>query len=81
MDYLSRNDFRRIAAALSRSDPLVISRTLGAVEVVAQVASAAAGWEADMIVGVSVSTNGRVCERQWFESAEKAEAAVRRWKY
>lgn len=80
MNLLSDNDWNQLSNALRRLESLSLTRTLGSLEITAETARASSPWTVEMIVGVKVSRNGRLEQRQWFESVERARREVRRWR-
>ena len=81
MCLLSDNDWKQLSEALRRLESLSLTRTLGALEITAETSRAPNPWTVEMIVGVTVSRNGRLEQRQWFESVEQAQREVRRWRF
>ena len=80
MNLLSDNDWKQLSEAPRRLESVSLTRTLGSVEVTAETTRAPNPWPVAMLVGVKVERNGRVEQRQWFESVEKAKREVRRWR-
>ena len=81
MNLLSDNDWKQLSEAIRRLESVSLTRTLGSVEVTAETTRAPNPWPVAMLVGVKVERNGRVEQRQWFESVEQAKREVRRWRY
>lgn len=80
MNLISENDWKRLSDALRRLEEISLTRTLGGTEITAETSTANKAWHVAMLVGVTFSRNGRVEQRQWFESAEQAKCEVRRWR-
>ena len=80
MNLLSDNDWNALSNALRRSEALSLTRALGDLELVAEVAKAPEAWSSETLLGITVRRNGRVLARQWFEDAARAKTEVRRWR-
>lgn len=80
MNLLSDNDWKQLSEALRRLEYLSLTRTLGTLEIAAETSRATNPWPVAMLVGVTVSRNGRVEQRQWFESVEQAKKEAGRWR-
>lgn len=80
MNTISDNDWNQISNALRQLESLSLTRALGSLEITAETARASDPWLVAMLVGVKVERNGRVEQRQWFESVEQAKREVRRWR-
>ena len=80
MNLLNDNDWKQLSEALRQLEPTSLTRTLGTLEVTAETSAAPKPWTVAMLVGVTVRRNGRVDQRQWFESVEQAKREVRRWR-
>lgn len=81
LNLLSDNDWNQLSNALRRLESLGLTRTIGSFEITAETSRAPNPWPVEMIVGVTVIRNGRVEQRQWFESVEQAKREVGRWRY
>ena len=81
MNIISDNDWKQLSEALRRLEPTSLTRTLWTLEVTAETSRAPNPWTVAMLVGVKVERNGRVEQRQWFESVEQAKREVRRWRF
>lgn len=81
MNLLSDNDWKQLSEAMRRLEPTSLTRALGNMEVTAETSRAPNPWPVAMLVGVKVERNGRVEQRQWFESVEQAKREVRRWRF
>lgn len=81
MSLISDNDWNQISNAMRQLESLSITRTFGSLEIAAETSKASNPWPVAMLVGVTVRRNGRVEQRQWFESVEQAKREVRRWRY
>lgn len=77
---LSDNDWNTLSNALRRMEELTLTVTLGGTEITASVERATKAHSVAMLIGVVVKRNGRVADRQWFESVEEAKKMVRRWR-
>lgn len=81
MSLISDKDWNQLSNALRRLESLSLTRTIGSLEITAETSRAPNPWPVAMLVGVTVRRNGRVEQRQWFESVEQAKREVRRWRY
>ena len=81
MSLISDKDWNQLSNALRRLESLSLTRTLGSLEITAETSKASNPWPVAMLVGVTVRRNGRVEQRQWFESVEQAQREVRRWRF
>lgn len=81
MNLLSDNDWNQLSNAMRQLESLSLTRALGSLEITAETSRAPNPWPVEMLVGVTTRRNGRVEQRQWFESVEQAKREVRRWRY
>lgn len=81
MNLLSDNDWNQLSNAMRQLESLSLTRALGSLEITAETSRAPNPWPVAMLVGVKVERNGRIEQRQWFESVEQAQREVRRWRY
>ena len=80
MQLISENDWKQLSDALRRLEEISLTRTLGDTEITAETSTANKAWHVAMLVGVTLSRNGRVEQRQWFESVESAKREIGRWR-
>lgn len=80
MNLLSDNDWNALSNALGRMEELTLNVTLGGTEITASVERATKAHSVAMLIGVELKRNGRIADRQWFESVEEAQKMVRRWR-
>lgn len=76
MTLLTDNDWRQLEQCMRRGEPVQLVRTLGQIEVVAEVDHAPPVWGGGMLVGVTVRENGRITRRQWFASVDEARRVI-----
>lgn len=81
MNLLSDNDWNQLSNAMRQLESLSLTRALGSLEITAETSRAPNPWPVAMLVGVKVERNGRIEQRQWFESVEQAQREVRRWRF
>ena len=77
---LSDNDWNALSNALRRTEEMSLTITLGSTEITVSVERATKAHSVAMLIGVELKRNGRIADRQWFESVEEAKKMVRRWR-
>ena len=77
---LSDNDWNALSNALRRTEEMSLTITLGSTEITVSVERATKAHSVAMLIGVELKHNGRIADRQWFESVEEAKKMVRRWR-